>query len=426
MTEGGEPFFWLGDTGWLLFSKLDRFEAANYLENRAQKGFNVVQVMLLHQLTVTNAYGDSALVQMDISHPKLSPGNSSGDPGEYDYWDHVDYIIDLAGEKGIYMALVPVWGSEVRKGAISCEQAGSYASWLADRFAHRRNIIWLNGGDVKGSDSLAIWNTIGHNLDQSAPQHLITFHPFGRTMSSTWFHQASWLDFNMFQSGHRRYDQEDSPMAYGQDNWRYVTKDWNLTPAKPSLDGEPAYESVPQGLHDTTQPRWNDNDLRRYAYWSVFAGGFGFTYGHNSVMQMHKPSDTRVSYGARKYWYDAIDDPGARQMIHLKTLMLSKPFFDRVPDQSIIAEEQGEQYDYLLAARGMDYAMVYTYTGRMMSIRMGIIHGAEVLASWYNPRNGKMEKIGIFNNQGILEFDPPGSKAEGNDWVLILDSVEAQ
>jgi hypothetical protein len=49
MTENGDPFFWLGDTGWLLFSKLDRAEADQYLSHRAQNGFNVIQVMLLHQ-----------------------------------------------------------------------------------------------------------------------------------------------------------------------------------------------------------------------------------------------------------------------------------------------------------------------------------------------------------------------------------------
>lgn len=45
-----EPFFWLGDTGWLLFTKLSREEAVQYLDNRAEKGFNVIQVMVLHEV----------------------------------------------------------------------------------------------------------------------------------------------------------------------------------------------------------------------------------------------------------------------------------------------------------------------------------------------------------------------------------------
>ncbi|WP_090886450.1 apiosidase-like domain-containing protein [Pedobacter rhizosphaerae] len=34
---------------------------------------------------------------------------------EYDYWDHVDFIIDKAAERGLYMALVPVWGTKVEE-----------------------------------------------------------------------------------------------------------------------------------------------------------------------------------------------------------------------------------------------------------------------------------------------------------------------
>ena len=40
--RNGEPFFWLGDTAWLLFQKLTFEEAMVYLKNRAEKGFSVV------------------------------------------------------------------------------------------------------------------------------------------------------------------------------------------------------------------------------------------------------------------------------------------------------------------------------------------------------------------------------------------------
>ena len=37
-TTDGKPFFWLGDTGWLLFSKLKREEAIQYLDTRRKQG----------------------------------------------------------------------------------------------------------------------------------------------------------------------------------------------------------------------------------------------------------------------------------------------------------------------------------------------------------------------------------------------------
>jgi|WetSurMetagenome_2_1015567.scaffolds.fasta_scaffold19040_2 hypothetical protein len=422
--EKNKPFFWLGDTGWLLFTKLTREDADKYLTDRANKGFNVVQVMVLHTLNTVNVYGDSALIRENVANPLVTDGNVFEDKSQYDYWDNIDYVIDKAAEKGIYIGMVPVWGSNVKKGAVSKTDAIKYSSWLAKRYRDRSNIIWMNGGDVMGSDSLDIWNAIGATINQTDTCHLITYHPYGRKTSSIWFQNEEWLDFNMFQSGHRRYDQDDTEWGFGEDNWKYVNHDYSEIPVKPTIDGEPSYEGIPQGLHDTLQPYWKDDDIRRYAYWSVFAGGFGFTYGNNAVMQFYKPEDKSASYGAKEHWTEAINDPGSGQMQYLKKLMLSRPFIERVPDQLLIAGENGLGYDHLMATRGNDYALIYTYTGRRIPVQMGKISGDKVTASWYKPADGTTSIIGTFENKDTREFDPPGEPAYGNDWVLILDSVK--
>lgn len=424
MTENGDPFFWLGDTGWLLFSKLNREEAGRYFDNRRQKGFNVIQVMVLHDvMRAVNVYGDSALTGHRIDQPLVTPGNSPDDPEQYDYWDNVDYMIKLAGQKGLYMALVPVWGSNVRSGKVTVDQARKYAAWLSERYRDLPNVIWVNGGDVKGSDSTAIWNAIGLTIRQTSPKQLITYHPFGRTQSSEWFHNQSWLDFNMFQSGHRRYDQDTLGLAYGEDNWKYMVADYNKIPVKPSLDGEPSYEAIPQGLHDTSQPYWTDDDVRRYAYWSVFAGGCGFTYGHNAIMQFHKKDDPSGAYGVKETWEEALNAPGASQMTWLKNLLLSKPYFDRVPEQDLLGGENGEKYGYLTATGGKNYALVYTWTGRSFRIDTEKLKWTEYKASWFNPRSGEITLIETTKSGDIKTFDPPGEETKGNDWVLILDRV---
>ena len=116
-----------------------------------------------------------------------------------------------------------------------------------------------------------------------------------------------------------------------------------------------------------------DGDVRRYAYWSVFAGCFGFTYGHNIVMQFYQQSDPEPAFGAKIFWDEAIHAPGASQMKHLKDLMLSRPFLERIPDQSIIGGSQGNRYDFLAATRGENYAFIYCYNGRDIEINMGRI-----------------------------------------------------
>jgi hypothetical protein len=421
VTENEKPFFWLGDTGWLTFSKLDRAGVDKYFQDRKEKGFNVVQIMVLHNLNAVNVYGDAALINEDVAQPLTTPGNNFNNPAEYDYWDHVDYTLDVAQKNGIYVAMVPVWGTNVSKGnKVSKEQAQKYAKFLADRYKNKTNVIWLNGGDTHGNEFTDIWNAIGNTLKTNNPNQLVTFHPFGRTDSSENYHNASWLDFNMFQSGHRRYDQDTLPNSFKEDNYKFVQRDLTLKPTKPTIDGEPSYEGIPHGLHDTLQPKWTANDVRRYGYWSVFAGAAGYTYGHNAVMQMFRKGD-KPAYGNKELWTSAINAPGAGQMIYIKKLMLDFPYLERVPDQSLIAN-QAEKYDYLIATRGKNYALIYTYTGRKIAVNMEKIAGDKVTASWYNPRNGQKTKIGIIENKGTKEFQPSGKKEDGNDWVLILSS----
>jgi hypothetical protein len=425
--ENGKPFFWQADTAWRLFHRLNRSEAETYLEDRRQKGFNVIQAAILFEWPEVNVYGDTPFANGNSGRPKTTPGDNPEVASEYDYWDHVDFVVDKAAKKGIYLAMIPVWGGIVKQGRFTLESVQSYGRWLAKRYADKPNIIWINGGDIKGDDHRDIWQALGTTLHEMAPNHLVTFHPFGRTQSSTWFHNEDWLDFNMFQSGHRRYDQrrpgDEAATWKGEDNWKYVREDYAKIPPKPTIDGEPSYENIPQGLHDPNEPYWQDRDARRYAYWSVFAGAFGHTYGNNAVMQMHKPNSGQGRYGVRNYWYEAINDTGAGRMQHIKALMLSRPFFERLFDPSIIAGDNGTGYDYVIATRGESYAFIYTYTGREFDVSMGRITGRKVKAWWYDPRNGRAEPLGYFENKGVRRFDPPGTREEGNDWVLVLEDA---
>lgn len=420
--DDGHPFFWLGDTGWYLFSRLTRDEVVRYLDDRAAKEFNVIQCMCVPYLPLTDVYGDSAFINNDIAQPFETPVFAITDSLQYGYWDHVEYVIDEAAKRNIYIGLVPIWGTVAKQPENTLKKVDAYIHWLVKRFKDKPNIIWINGGDIKGNIATEKWERIGEVIRANDKQHLITYHPFGRTQSCTWFHDESWLDFNMFQSGHRRYDQKIGDGAdggYGEDNWRYVLDAFAKEPPKPVLDGEPSYENIPQGLHDTTQPYWTAADCRRYAYWSVFAGSFGHTYGDNAVMQMLKPG-MKPAYGARNFWYQAIDDTASFQMKYLKRLILSRLFFDRVYDSTAIVD-QGRRYDFIPVMRDDASLCAYTYTGRSFTLRLGKIVGDTLNVYWYNPRTGDATLEGTILNKGEKEFNPPGDPANGNDWVLVLD-----
>jgi hypothetical protein len=136
---------------------------------------------------------------------------------------------------------------------------------------------------------------------------------------------------------------------------------------------------------------------------------------------MHKPTDARSSFGPRNYWYEAIDDPGASQMRHLKNLILSRPYFEREPAQELLAAPQGNKYDYIAVMRTRGSVMAYSYTGRPIELKLGVLKGRDVVTWWYNPRDGTAQKIGTFPNKRTRTFTPPAAR---QDCVLVVDSAE--
>ncbi len=419
----GTPFFWQGDTSWLLFQTLTREEAKLYFENRKNKGFNVIQCIFHQSFAHKNAYGDYAFANGDITQPIHTQGNRPEDPIEYDYWDHVNYIIDLAEQYGIYLAIAPTWSQFVlRDKTLTKDKAAIFAASLSNYFKDKPNIIWLNGGSAKPNVNTEIWDVLGHYLRQYDPNHLITMHTFGRMQSSEQFHQEKWLDINMFTSGHRNYSQDDSPKRYGEDNWRYVLEDWEKNPTKPTIDGEPSYENLHHGLHDHSLPVWRDNDVRRYAYWSVFAGACGHVYGENSVRQVYIEGRNKAESGAKISFFDALEAPGASQIQYLKRLVLSRPYFERKNAQNCIIN-QGERYDRIIVSKGADYLMAYDYTGRNIKLKLGEIRGTRLKVWWYDPTTGEAIFERIIKNRGVHEFKTPKSKVH-TDWVLVLDNED--
>ena len=416
--ENGRPFFWLGNTAWLLPERLTRDEVDFYLSREREEGYNVEQIQVLNAIPTFNIYGRQANDEQ-FSFAQFTSKNV------YGYWDHLDYIVDKAEANGIYIAMDCIWGSQISR--MNVQQAAAYGRFLGNRYKDKPNIIWMIGGDVLGSKGTESWDALARAIKEVDKNHLMTFHPRGRTTSAQWFNDREWLDFNMFQSGHRRYGQRNGDIDYPipdnteEDNWQYVSLSQKPENLKPVIDGEPSYEDIPQGLHDINAPRWQASDVRRYAYWAVFAGCFGHTYGHNSIMQFMRPG-LSPAYGASKAWWDALNDPGYKQMKYLKRLMLSFPFTVRVADQSIITGENGTQYDRIIATRGNDYLLVYNYSGKDMTIDLSKISGQRKNVWLMNPVDGSLKYLGEYNSRRA-DFSYVISDKKNTDRVLIaIDS----
>lgn len=422
----GAPFFWLGDTGWELFHRLNREDADRYLKNRADKGFTVIQAVALAEfdgLNTPNAYGHRPLVDNDPAQPDVKDGANN------DYWDHVDYVVRKADSLGLYIGFLPTWGDKWNKKwgvgpeVFTAQNAEVYGQWLGRRYQGAPNIIWILGGDrpVENDAQKEIIRAMARGLDKGdGGTHLMTFHPTGGRGSSEVFHTDDWLDFNMRQNGHTT---EFNP------RYEQTRVDYDRTPTKPVLDGEPIYEDHPISFKAKELGHSVGADVRRPLYWDLFTGAFGHTYGHHSVWQMWQPGRVPVN-NPLLYWPEAMDQPGAAQMQYGRWLMESRPFLTRIPDDSVIVPADppssvpGAGLKRYVATRDSAgaYAMVYVPAGRPFKVRLDKVTGGKVKAWWFNPRNGKATSAGEFPNSGEREFTPPDA-GENLDWVLVLDDA---
>lgn len=408
----GRAFFWLGDTAWELFHRLTRDEADRYLKKRAEQGFTVIQAVVLAELDGLNAPTPEGLRPLKNNDP------TQPDP---EYFRKVDDVLALAQKHGLHVGLLPTWGDKVNgspttPATFNPQNARAYGKFLGERYKTRPNVIWVLGGDrlVDKPELLAIWRAMAEGITEGlggADRGLFTFHPRGGGTSSTEFHQDAWLDLNMQQTGHCRY----TPVH------EKIYADYQLTPTKPVVNGEPIYEDHPVCFNVKDMGYSNAHDVRSSAYLSVLAGALGHTYGCHSVWQMwdgvRKPVNVPV-----KPWHESLDLPGASQMRHLRALVESRPVLDRVPNPALLAGPVSAT-NFVQAAQGKDYAFVYTALGLPVAVNLGTISGNTVAARWFNPRTGETQDAGTHENRGRKEFAPPRNNRDGLDWVLVLDDA---
>ncbi len=411
----GKPFFWLGDTAWELFHRLNREEADRYLEDRAEKGFTVIQAVILAELegvTIPNAYGNLPLVDKNPDKPVE------------EYFKHVDYIVDKAASLGMFIGMLPSWGyywktnpgNDIR--IFTEENARKYGEYLGTRY-HDKPIIWILGGDSnpENDEELAIIEALANGLRLNGKNsQLITFHPRGPGRSSDYFHHSSWLDFNMFQSSHA---------AKGFDNGIFAELDRRLKPAKPTIDGEPRYEQMVVGFyHQGAHPmnKFTNYDTRTAAYWSMLAGTCGFTYGNNNIWQMWSEGEKKI-VGADIPWYEAINHPGAYEMTHMRKLFESQEWEKLEPAQYLIMDGPLNGPSKIRAAIASDksFLMVYSPYGEPFTLNLDSLAHNHTIETWFDPRYGSSFVFRQGITLSVKTFTPPTSGV-GNDWMLVVET----
>jgi hypothetical protein len=415
--DDGSPFFYLADTAWTIFKRLTREEIDQYLENRARKGFTVIQAYVVRGLALANRYGERPLMGYDPC--ALNEG----------FFSHVDYVVRTANDKGLVMALVPTFGEHVQAGKLftargrqneaifTRENAYRFGALLGERYRDEC-VMWLLGGDRNPIRNLQVWQRMAEGLkDACRGSHLVSFHGPGHTSSSYWFHDQDWLDFNTIQSAHER----DVP------NYVYVAHDRCLTPVKPTMDIEARYENhrdmgpLPGTVIDAHQ-------VRTAGYWAMLAGAAGHGYGENDVRQFARDDDmltiddySHPSLPPTTSWQVAMDLPGAWGMMWLRRCMERYPWHRLEPIRYAPGSDSAGSEEYVACARDIngEFAVAYLTGHGHVNVRLSALGIDAGSLSVFNPRTGEETKIGDLPTGGDGAIPLPDSDATA-DWVVVV------
>jgi hypothetical protein len=439
-TKNGQPFFWYGDTAWELFHKSSREEIEQYLENRRQKGFNIIQAVAVSEfmgLSDPFEYGDLPFIDTDVNRPAVTPGADPKVAAQYDYWDHVYWACELASKKGINMCVLPTWGEWVTprfhqayfKDTLTAYRFGHF---IASRLKPLNNVVWCLGGDRLPNEkpwAMKVWRAMAEGIADATngidkpdgqanyTSTFMTYHCFAST--SDFFPKDEWVDLWMWGSYHEEEDYLRSRIQ--------AFEDWNKADFKPSLNSEAAYENHPWNYDSEAKRGYVDDiTVRRDAYYSVFSGTCGHTYGCHNIWRMYAERHGPLSIGHRNYWNEVLDLPGAKQVGILKKLVESRPWQTGKPDNTLLNWEQTTSLVPLQAFVAPTFACVYTPEGEDISLKTNFTKASKLRAWWFDPKTARAYHAADFENTGQKHFFTPGNTGRGNDWVLVVEDLEQQ
>ena len=441
--DDGSPFFYLADTVWMLFNKLTEREARVLFEDRAKKGFTVIQSVVFRDLfepNTANAYGVTPFAtEEDMYAVRMNPA----------WMDHVATLVSIAAEYGLFMGILPTWGDKWNKHSNSAgpvimnrESARTYGKYLSDRLALCDNVIWILGGDspIQSQEYADTVSAMAEGIRAGeSSDRLMSFHPSG-SGSSDIFHTAPWLDFNAIQTSHSK---SNIP------GYTHIERLYSKRLAKPCLDMEPNYEGSPMFIMGACKERppytavFSAYDVRKSYYRSVLAGAAGMTYGCEPIRQLHRPGD-RIhifDYYDMPTWEEALSAPGSSQLGMFPDLLKERDYFSRVPAQELLVPYRSHGAWADLMATGLDsagqqntdpvshirvarcckgsYVIAYLPVRQVLKLDTSVLSGEAIEILSFNPEECTLTSRYVRTNTGTMTIVPERDL----DTLIIVDSA---
>lgn len=398
-TADGAPFLLHGEAAWSLIVQLTTGDAMRYLADRRARGVNAIIVNLIeHHYSdhpPSNVAGDAPFTRAgDLSTPNEA------------YFAHADQVIDLAASQGMVVLLTPAylgisggpegWFEEMS--AMSQAKCKTYGDFVGRRYASKRNIVWLWGGDYTpptGSAGEACLKAIADAVLAATPASLVR-------ASGHWSMESTSRDEPTFV------DAIDIAGLYTYNlalpGCRSARAD---APTMPTFLIETCYEGETFGRCPSA------SDVRRQQWWSVLGCGAGEFYGVEGIWQFDRT------------WSQKLGSPisVAEQRLFAIVQPLAWPSF--ALDDALVTSGRGASGSVAEAAavRSADHKQAVIYVppdgASTITVDLGRLAGP-VTAIWQDPTSDHSVAAGD-GLSGSHVFDLPGDNSGGDgDWVLVL------
>jgi hypothetical protein len=502
--DGSTTFPWIADTAWsapMSFSPPSLGSAPsgdlwkNYVADRTGKGFNVLLVAPASQYVNAPASRPAPPASGFtgfLAGTGCTPANYKVVPNECSYldpayWRKLDSMVRDANDAGIVVLVAGVIDPTDRGGPGTNltplqkypgkSAAEAFARQLAARLAGSF-VFFSPGFDDKvdealeggltAQDSMTAVGQAIRGAAGSAPRHLVGNQLAGGAAFTDYdlFHAASWLSFELYQSGHKGNQGTPCSYASGQEYARAVCRARELTlrfrcqgaastvqacpttatglppgQKKPAVNSEGAYEDFSTVAED---PDTREGE-RATAYASALSGSFGYTIGVKGIYGWDNPAIYSNTYQQNKSQAD-------EDLARLGGIFRGAPWTDLEPRHNLVSNNAAvntaatnpittnaspaNEKKRMLLAGNSSYALIYVpgvdptvstgvqiKTANVSNALPGLNCTSAWSKAWVNPRTSGLADVTCVAGTGIITLKgQPGCPAGATscDWILRL------
>jgi hypothetical protein len=400
--QSGVPFLLTADAAWLAAVQISQADVITYLDDRAAKGFNALEIMAISSLIQSNAPGNY------YGQAPFTNGVGDWSVRNEAYWANVDFVVAAAKALNMTVLMFPAylghycgkegWCSEMQ--AQTNAAISSYGTWIGNRYKDYGNIIWMVGGDTDPSYYPNVQereNALVSGIKAGDPDAFFSAEPDSEQISGIDSY-ATLVDINGIYT-------------YGSPASKAKTAYGN---ARPFMFQEGFYENE----HSSTLVNWDSQTLI-----TILGGGLvGAVYGCCPLWSFGAGTDWCDS-GSAPYntWKAALATSGSVSQGNIGKLMRSRKWWGFVPDYTnvVVTSSKGTELNYHATAREGtgETIMVWCPNTAQVTVDLTKVSGSYANVWSWNPANNSSSLVGTYATTGTRSFSPSAAT------VLVLDDA---